>query len=248
VNEYSEETNHKGKFKKSRVVMVIMLLIVIPLTLYFGRFLPGRSWYLLSGIVGVEILIPFIMSFEGRKPQARELVTVAVMAAFAVIARIAIPLPSFKPTFAVIMLAGIALGPETGFIVGAVAAFGSDIFYGFGPFTPWQMMAYGCAGLLAGLVFGHKLLPKKNWVMGVFCFVCTLVIIGPILDTSTVFTVASKFTPEVVLPIYAAGIPVNISHGICNFILLFFFGNAILEKLERVKLQYNLVETDEDGL
>ena len=119
MNEASEMNKKERKFKPSRVVMVVMLLVVIPLTLYFGRLIPGRSWYLLSGIVGVEILIPFMMSFEGRKPQARELVTIAVMAAFAVIARIAIPLPSFKPTFAVIMLAGIALSVYIAASVGA---------------------------------------------------------------------------------------------------------------------------------
>ena len=133
--------------KKSQIVMFVMLLVVIPATLLLGMKLPGRSYYLLSAIVAIEILIPFFMAFEGRKPQPRELVTVAVMAALVTIARVAVPLPSFKPTYAVIMLTGIAFGPETGFIVGALGALGSDFFYGQGPFTPWQMMAYDMAAL-----------------------------------------------------------------------------------------------------
>ena len=127
--------------KKSQIVMFLMLLVVIPATLLLGVRLQGRSYYLLSALVALEIMVPFFMAFEGRRPQPRELVTVAVMSALVTIARVAVPLPSFKPTFAVIMLAGVAFGPETGFIVGALGALGSDFFYGQGPFTPWQMMA-----------------------------------------------------------------------------------------------------------
>ena len=234
--------------KKSRIVMLVMLLAVIPATLALGIRLPGRSYYLLSAIVALEILIPFFMAFEGRRPRPRELVTVAVMSALVTIARVAVPLPSFKPTFAVIMLAGIAFGPETGFIVGALGALGSDFFYGQGPFTPWQMMAYGMAGVLSGIGFAEGRLPRKNWVMGVYCFVCTVLFIGPLLDTSTVTIIATKFTWENMLPIYISGFPVNVMQGLCSFITLFFFGNAILEKLERVKTQYGMMETEDDGL
>ena len=234
--------------KKYRIVMFVMLLVVIPATLLLGLMLPGRTYYLLSALVALEILIPFFMAFEGRRPQPRELVTVAVMAAFVTIARVAVPLPSFKPTFAVIMLSGIAFGPETGFIVGALGALGSDFFYGQGPFTPWQMMAYGMAGLLAGFVFQRNWLPRKNWVMGVFCFICTVLFIGPLLDTSTVTIIASKFTWENLLPLYASGFPVNVMQGTCSFLTMFFFGNAILEKLDRVRTQYGMMETEDDGL
>ena len=233
--------------KKSQIVMFVMLLAVIPATLLLGMRLPGRSYYLLSAVVALEILVPFFMAFEGRRPRPRELVTVAVMAALVTIARVAVPLPSFKPTFAVIMLAGIAFGPETGFIVGALGALGSDFFYGQGPFTPWQMMAYGMAGVLSGLGFAEGRLARKNWVMGVYCFVCTVLFIGPLLDTSTVTFIATKFTWENMLPIYLSGFPVNVMQGLCSFITLFFFGNAILEKLERVKTQYGMMES-EDGI
>ena len=234
--------------KKSRIAMYVVLLVAIPLTLYISLKLPGRSYYLMSALVAIEILIPFFLAFEGRKPQPRELVTVAVMAAMATIARVAVPLPSFKPTFAVIMLSGIAFGPETGFIVGALGALGSDFFLGQGPFTPWQMMAYGTAGLLAGVAYQHNWLSRKNWVMGFFCFVCTVLIVGPLLDTCTVFLTVPKLSWETVWPLYVSGFPVNLLQGSCSFLLMFFFGNAILEKLDRVKLEYGMMETENDGI
>ncbi|MBR2780101.1 MAG: ECF transporter S component [Eubacteriaceae bacterium] len=116
--------------KKSRAMLYFVLVILIPLTLYLGIRLPGRSYYLLSALVAVEVLTPFFMTFEKRKPAPRELATVAVMSAFVTIARVGVPIPSFKPTFAVILLSGIAFGPETGFVVGAMGALGSDFFYG----------------------------------------------------------------------------------------------------------------------
>ena len=60
--------------KKSHIAMLAEFLAVIPLTLYFGMHLPGRSYYITSTLVIVELLVPFLLAFESRKPQARELV------------------------------------------------------------------------------------------------------------------------------------------------------------------------------
>ncbi|MBO7699841.1 MAG: ECF transporter S component [Eubacteriaceae bacterium] len=234
--------------KRSRAMLYFVLVILIPLTLYLGIRLPGRSYYLLSALVAVEVMTPFFMTFEKRKPAPRELATVAVMAAFVTIARVGVPIPSFKPTFAVILLSGIAFGPETGFVVGAMGALGSDFFYGQGPFTPWQMMAYGLMGLLGGLAFREgSPLKRKNLVMGLFCFAATVLIVGPILDTSSVFITISVLRWENILPLYISGFPVNLTQGVCCFLTLLIFGEAILEKLDRVKLQYGMME-DTDGV
>ena len=84
--------------------------------------------------------------------------------------------------------------------------------------------------------------------MGLFCFLSTVLLIGPVLDTSTLTIVATKFNWETMLPIYASGVPVNLTQGACCFLTMLLFGNAILEKLDRVKTQYGMMETQEDGL
>ena len=81
--------------------------------------------------------------------------------------------------------------------------------------------------------------------MGIFCFVCTVLFIGPVLDTSTVTIMATKFTWESILQFYLYGIPMNISQGIAGFITMMLFGSTILEKLNGVKSQYGILETDE---
>ena len=84
------------------------------------------------------------MIFEDRKPQAREVLLIAVMAAIAVVGRMAFfMLPQFKPVTAIVIITGISLGAEAGFLTGAVAGFVSNFFFGQGPWTPWQMFAFG---------------------------------------------------------------------------------------------------------
>ena len=230
--------------KKSHVAMLLIFLLAIPATLFFGLRLTGRAYYLTSTLVIAEILVPFLLAFEDRKPQARELVVLAVLSALAVAARVAIPIPSFKAIFAVIMLSGIAFGPESGFLVGAVSAFASNFFYGQGAYTPWQMFAYGAGGMLAGFLFAKGRLPKKPVVMAIFGFAATLFFVGPLLDTCSVFLMLPVINIQTAWPLYLSGFPVNLSQGVCTFLTMLLFGRPLLEKLDRVKLQYGMTEDD----
>jgi uncharacterized membrane protein len=123
------------------------------------------------------------------------------------------------------MLTGIAFGPESGFIVGAVTAFASNFFYGQGAYLPWQMIAYGAGGMLAGFVFIRN--KKRNpWVMAIFGFFANVLWIGPILDTSHVFVMLSEFSFDAFAASLAAGLPVNLSQGICTALMMLVFGIA----------------------
>lgn len=233
--------------KKSTVVSLLVVFLLIPLTLWLGMKLPGRWYYFTGTLIVIEILIPFFLAFEGRKPQARHLVTIAVMCALAIASRVVVPIPHFKPIFGIIMLTGVAFGPEAGFLVGAVSAFASNFFYGQGPYMPWQMLGYGMAGFLTGFAFRKHRIPRKPVIMGTFGFFAVLLIVGPILDTSSVFLTLPQFTAGGALAIYLSGIPVNLSQGLCTFLTMLLFGKPLLEKLDRVKAKYGTRE-DENGL
>ena len=233
--------------KKSNIAMLIVFFALIPLTLFLGDKLPGKAYYITGVFIIAELSVPFFMMFEKRKPQARELVVLAVMIALAVIGRVAIPIPHFKAAFAIIMLAGIAFGPEAGFIVGAITAFASNFFYGQGAYMPWQMMAYGAGGMLAGFVFIKDKIPKKPWIMAIVGFFATVFWIGPLLDSSHVFIMMPQISFTTISASLASGFPVNISQGICTAIIMFVFGKPLLEKLDRIKQKYGMLE-DENGL
>ena len=233
--------------KKSNIATLIVFFLLIPLTLYLGTRLSGRSYYITGTLIIIELMIPFFMAFEGRKPQARELVVIAVMCAIAIAGRVAIPIPNFKAIFAIIMLSGIAFGPEAGFMVGAIAAFASTFFYGQGPYTPWQMMAYGAGGMLSGFAFAKGRLPRKPWVMAVFGFFAVILWVGPLLDCSSIFLTLSVITWEGALAKFISGFYVNISQAVCTVLVMLLFGRPLLEKLDRIKVKYGMME-DENGL
>ncbi len=228
--------------KKSSLATLLVFLLAIPATLVLGSRISGRWYYVTSTLIIVELLIPFFLAFEGRRPQARELVVIAVMCALAVAARVAIPIPYFKAIFGVIMISGIALGPESGFLVGAVSALASNFFYSQGPYTPWQMMAYGAGGMLAGFLFRKGRLPRVPWVMGVFGLLAMVFFVGPLLDTCTVFLAPITVNLKNVLAIYAAGFPVNLSQGTCTCLILLLLGKPLLGKLDRIRLKYGMIE------
>ena len=233
--------------KKSNLVTLLVCFLLIPATLYLGAQLPGRSYYITGTLIIIELMIPFFMAFEGRKPQARELVVLAVMCAIAIAGRVAIPIPNFKATFALIMLAGIAFGPEAGFMVGAITAFASNFFYGQGAYTPWQMFSYGAGGMLAGFCFAKGRLPQKPLVMAVFGFLATILWVGPLLDCSHIFLMVSIINWDSMIAAFVSGFPVNLSQAICTVLVMLLFARPLLDKLDRIKIKYGMME-DENGI
>ncbi len=225
-----------------------ILVVLVPLAVwFFSRF--DRKYYLSGLTVIVLTMAAFFLHFESRKPQARELVILAVLCALAVGSRAAFAaVPHFKPMLAIVMLTGIAFGPESGFLCGAISGFASNFIFGQGPWTPWQMFAYGIAGLLAGLLAMWGVLKKtpKGWkdviVLAVFGFLAILVIVGPLLDTSTFFTMATTYDTAAVLAVYAAGVPVNCIHGAAVALTMLLFGKPLLDRLRRIQIKYGMME------
>ena len=232
---------------------LVILLVLVPLTvLVFSRF--DRKYYLAGLAIIVLTMAAFFLHFESRKPQARELVILAVLCALAVASRAAFAaVPHFKPMLAIVMLTGIAFGPEAGFLCGAISGFASNFIFGQGPWTPWQMFAYGIGGMLAGLFAMWGILKKaprawrdKGWMdilgLAVFGFLCILLVVGPLLDTSTFFTVATSYDAASAGAVYMAGVPVNCVHGTAVALTMLLFGKPLLDRLQRIKIKYGMME------
>lgn len=229
--------------KKSTLLSLLVVVLGIPLTLFLGTKLPGRWYYLTSTLIVVETMLPFFFSFESRKPQARELVIIAVMSAIAAASRAAFAfLPNFKPIMAIVMIAGIAFGPQTGFLTGALSALASNFFFGQGPWTPWQMMAYGVGGLVAGLLFFGKKGQRKVLLLAVSGFCVILMVVGPLLDCCTIFTSLTRIRWNAVVFIFVQGFPANLTHAVSTAVTLALLGRPLLDKLHRLKSKYGMME------
>jgi len=141
--------------KKRLRVSTLIIFIFIPVILALSIFSFGSGWYLLlSFIVLFLVMAPFFMVFEHRKPKAREIVLIGTVSALTVVIHLIfhIILPIQIGT-AMVIIAGISLGPESGFLVGALSRFVVNFFIGQGMWTPWQMFCWGLLGFLAGLAF-----------------------------------------------------------------------------------------------
>ena len=112
------------------------------------------SIMLISMAILLAAVLIYVHIFEKRKPRAREMVVIAMMSAITAVANIicAYTIPLHAGT-AVVIITGIALGPEAGMLTGALARFVCNFFMGQGIWTPWEMVAWAMLGGLAGVFF-----------------------------------------------------------------------------------------------
>ncbi len=247
----SRQTVPSGKTERksscaSAVISTAAAFIAVPLTILFGIYRLGdRKYYFISLLIILEILVPLCMRFESRahrEPRAREIVIISVLCALGVAGRAAFyMLPEFKPVVAIVTVSAICFGGETGFLVGAVTAFVSNFFFGQGPWTPWQMFAFGAVGFIGGIVFRRGLLPRKRAVIALFGFAAALVIYGGIMNIASVLMMTSEPTLGAVVSAIAMGLPFDLIHAAASAFFLWFIAEPMIEKLERVKLKYGIL-------
>lgn len=231
------------KLSKRTIVASVIILLLIPLTIFIGTVYFGdRKYYFISLLIILEIMIPFVLVFEGRKPKARELVLISVLCAIGVVSRAAFyMIPQFTPITAIVIITGVALGGESGFLVGAITMFLSNIMLGQGPWTPWQMFAMGIIGFLAGILFRKGFLRRDRVSLTIFGAISVFLIYGGIMNPASVIMYQSKITWPMIVTSYIAGAPMDLIHAGSTAFFLFIIGEPMLEKLDRVKEKYGLL-------
>lgn len=227
---------------KRQLISVLVFLILIPVTIAGCYFLlKGKQYYIASVIILLLASISFFLSLERKKLQARELVTLSSIVAIAVASRAAFfMLPQVKPTCAVVIIAAVVFGKEIGFSVGALSMLLSNIMFGQGMFTPFQMFGMGMVGLIFGLLFHDKRLWKNRFVLSIIGGIVCFAVYGIIVDTSSVFIMSKSVTLTSALAIYTSGVPFNAAHGASTFVFLMLFGPNAIETVERIKIKYDL--------
>lgn len=235
----------KRKLSKRTAVAAVLIVLFIPLTIAAGVFYWGNQHYNVTALlVLLECMLPFFLVFEGRKPKARELVTISVLCAIGVAGRSAFfMLPQFKPVIALTIIAGVAFGGETGFLVGAVTMLVSNILFSQGPWTPWQMFSMGIIGFLAGILFRKGWLRRSRASLATFGAFAAVVIYGGIMNpASAIMYSSASLNWEIILAYYISGLPMDLVHAAATVIFLLLAAEPMLEKLDRIKVKYGLVE------
>lgn len=238
----------------------IPALIVVPVVLVSCLFFQFDQTALLTLLVVIAALVVFFARFELSKPSLRQIMPAVIMGALTAVGRILFaPIPNFKPVTAICIVAGIVFGRHVGFVTGALAALVSNFFFGQGPWTPWQMYAWGLTGYFAGVLadaglFGmhadaaqadnrergtHASALKQQLPLYIYGVVASL-LYGFILNTWTLSGFAQPLTWQVALATYGAGLAFDIIHAASTVTFLAVIMIPWRRKLERIKRKYAL--------
>ena len=306
---------------KMRCISALFLAVGMALMLFVCAGVWQGKNYLLAGILMLLFLFGVVvLNFEKRKPRAREIVLLSTMTGLSVAANelCSHTIPLHGGT-AMVVISGIALGPETGFFVGALSRFVCNFFSGQGPWTPWQMVSWGLMGYLAGLcfntirvrgrleeetlavrfslkkntsfrllagplaaiaggeilgyllyvwtgvqgetfwgwrvyVFGflglafgmvlqRKKLPVDPVTTSVFVFLITVLVYGGIMNFAAMLMTSQsggEVSVEALKALYVTGLPYDLMHGAGAALCMFFAGDVILQKLQRIQIKFGI--------
>lgn len=195
--------------------------------------------YTIYSILIVLIMFAvFYMHFEKKKSRSRRLVIISVMTALSVVGRfIFAAIPAFKPITAIVIITGIWLGAECGFMVGSLSVLISNFYFGQGPWTPIQMLAFGLLGVLAAAL--SKLLKNNKITLSIFGIFAGI-FYSLVMDIWTVLWFSNDFSWQLYLTSVLASTPHLISYAVSNVIFLLLLGKPFGDKLERVIYKYGI--------
>ncbi len=239
------------------IVLEVVALFTTPIILavemiYFPDFTAVSS--IILAIISVAL---FMLSFETQKPSVAKLVPTAVFSALGAAGRIAFaPLAYVKPVSAVAIFAGAFLGRHAGFLVGALSALLSNVFFGQGSWTPWQMYAWGLVGYLGGLlatftpvhsaVTSNDALSQgeKPHKLPPFLLMAWAFISGPffglVMNVYFVIGFVHPLTLESALLAFATSVPLDLTHGVATLIFLILLWLPWQTSVSRILTKYNL--------
>lgn len=203
-------------------------------------------WDIAAIVMAAMCCVPFFASFEKRSPTAAELVLCAVMTAFSAAGRfIFAPLPFFKPVTAVTVLSGMLLNPQAGFMVGALSAVVSNIWFGQGAWTPFQMLCWGLTGYGAGLLNRRGGLEKAvplcayGIAAGVF--------FSLVMDVWTTLSADGAFSAARWLAAAVTALPVTGVYCASNVVFLLLLRKPVTKRLSRLKEKYGIFAASAAG-
>src|SRR5438105_263236 len=202
------------------------------------RYEEGRlvSWPLAAFTLVAAVLALGWLAYERARPSARMVAVVATLAALAALGRDAfVALPDVKPITAMTLVVGYALGPLAGFSVGALGMLASNVLLGQGPYTPWQMAAWGIVGL-GGAALGalsRRSLGRAG--LAVVCGVAALVA-KEVMNAYT-WTVGASHTPAAFLAIAGTALPFDLTDLVASMLFGLAFAPELARLLDRVRVR-----------
>ncbi|MCR4842094.1 MAG: ECF transporter S component [Eubacterium sp.] len=180
-------------------------------------------------------------AFSLRRPMTREIVVIAAMAAIAVAGRAAFFMtPTFKPVCAVVIIAAVSFGAVPGCIVGVLSMLASNIIFGQGPWTIFQMTAMGLVGLIAGLLCRARIMPRRRVFFCAVGFMLTVFVYGAFMNVSVIFMGSYALDLKSVIMLVISGVPVDVTHGLATFVFLWIGAEPLIYEACRLRRKHGI--------
>lgn len=235
---------HAGAGMRARAGEVLALLAVpVAMLALFASGWANSAVLMLA--VAVLVIGLFFARYERSRPALRQIMPTLVLASLAAAGRILFaPIPDFKPVSAIAIIAGASLGPQNGFMVGALAAFTSNFFFGQGMWTPWQMYAWGLVGYTGGLLASAGMLTRPDGRPRRGALVCAGVasgaLYGAVINAYDIIGFVQPFTWEGAFARLVAALPFDVMHGASTALFLLALYGPWTRRIGRVVRKYAL--------
>ena len=215
-----------------KIIIAFTILIFGILGFLTFTFKGDFSWIITLGVI--SILGLSYIYFEKSSLGNKEIALIATLSTFGAIGRVLFaPFPNIKPTTFIVAISGLVFGPYEGFLIGSTTAFVSNIFLGQGPWTPWQMLAWGLVGFFSGIIGGKKSHVSAE-VFAIFCFFYGFMF-DWIMDLWYVVGFIKPLTLKSIFLAYLTGITFDLAHAASSFVFCIIFFDVFYRVLDRFK-------------
>ncbi|MGG5343812.1 ECF transporter S component [Enterococcus sp. AZ192] len=224
----------KGKQNGIKLLFGLVFLLVC-----IAAFLSAQ-YQIISLLLVLLACLPIYYRYEKKQMNIKELVLIAVLTAFAVSGRFLFyMIPAVTPMTAIIIISGICIGPEVGFLVGSLSAIISNMLFGQGPWTPFQMLSWGLIGCIAGLPWMSSLLKKSYWFLAVYGIFAGL-FFSFFMDIWTVYSIDRFFSWQRYAALFITALPHTLSYCFSNVFFSCVLFRVIQKKLQRILIKYEI--------
>ncbi len=226
---------------KKQWINYIVLLLLVPISIWIGvTMFDDRKYVFISFVIVILTIIPFFLTFENKDSSIRYMVVIAVMTALSVVGRFLFAaVPGFKPVTSIVILTATYFGAEAGFLVGSLTALISNIYFGHGPWTPFQMFAWGMIGFIAGLPYIRKMMMNNKLLLVLFGLFAG-VFFSLLMDVWTVLSIDGVFNVKRYITVVSLSVPFMVTYAVSNVIFLLVTVKPIGGKLQRIKTKYGI--------
>ena len=215
---------------KYLIPFVLIPVLVTVSALVFA----GQRYIIISLGIALLAILLFMTGFERKNIGSRRMVITAIMTALTVFGRF---IPLFKPITAICVMTAVYLGAEAGFLCGSMSVLISNIYFGQGPWTPFQMLGFGLIGLFAGYL--SKVLLRSRWLMILYGVIAG-VAYSFIMDIWTVLWYAGGFDLKLYTAAIVSAIPFTLLYAVSNVVFLLILQKPVGDKLNRIKIKYGV--------